>query len=83
MIFNQIPLEEAISRLNKENDLPKEESNKRVLEELYLPIFDSGLVKRFYFINRWQSSYGSRWERQKAKQFGIEMVDLPHDFLKN
>jgi len=73
MIFSQMPFEEPIWRIQK-TDYYK--GNYHTLEAFYLPIFESGLVKRFYFIPGWRLSFGASWEHKQAKKLGIEIVFL-------
>ncbi len=80
-IFNQMPLQEYIAELNGKSSGSKDEKNRRILEEIYLPIFESNLIKKMYFMSNWKSSYGANWERRQALRLGINMVDLPEDFI--
>jgi hypothetical protein len=52
-----------------------------ILEEFYWPIFKSDQIIRGIFLPDWESSYGARWEREKLKNLGIEISDLPKDFV--
>lgn len=75
-IFNQIPFEKPLQKIKEKIDLPPEEKNLKLLNGLYLPIFKSGLVKTLYFMPNWESSHGARWEHEKAKELGIDIVYL-------
>lgn len=72
IIFDQMPFERPMQ------DLKKKVTNgaNTILEDFYLPIFESGKVKTLYFIKGWESSYGSNWEHNQAKRLGIEVVYL-------
>jgi len=72
-IFSQMPFEGPMWRIQK-TDYYK--GNYHILEAFYLPIFESGLVKRFYFIPGWRLSFGAAWEHRQAKRLGIEIAYL-------
>ncbi|MHB9020041.1 MAG: hypothetical protein ACYC3G_04230 [Minisyncoccota bacterium] len=72
-IFSQMPFEEPMWRIQKTSYY---KGGCHTLEGFYLPIFESGLVKRFYFIRGWESSLGATWEHTQAKRLGIEIVYL-------
>jgi hypothetical protein len=80
IFYVQIPFEEAIIKIRKNWNLPTYESNQRLLDEFYSKIFESGLIKRIHFMHGWQSSHGASWERKKAEELGIEIVDLPEHY---
>jgi hypothetical protein len=80
-VFNQLFFEKRIGQLIRSSDKSKEESDKTLLEEFYLHIFKSGLIKKLYFIHGWESSYGANWERKTAQKLGIKVEDLPIDFI--
>lgn len=79
-VFNQTQFEKKFAKLREESGLNDDESNKLVLENFYEEIFNRKLIKRFYFVPGWETSTGSRWERERAKKLGIEIVDLPEEF---
>jgi hypothetical protein len=81
VIFNQLPFEKSMWNIRSNSKKSIEESNQSLLEEFYLPLFKSGHVKRLYFIYGWESSHGSKWERKRAAELGLEIIDLPMDFL--
>ncbi len=74
LLFDQMPLESAIARVIK--SLGDNFDPYVLLNEIYLPLFKSGKLKRVYFIRGWESSRGSRWEHEQAKVFGLEIVYL-------
>lgn len=80
-IFNQIPFEKPMQRIKEASRLPEKEENDRLLNEFYLPIFESGFVKSIYFIHGWESSYGATWERKQAIRLGLNTIYLPSDFI--
>jgi len=81
-IFDQMPFEKHLGRLNEKSEGSKEEKNQVLLDEFYKPLYKSGHIRKFYFIHGWESSHGARWERSMAKDLGIEIEDLPEDFLE-
>ena len=81
IVFNQMPFEVPMQEMKIATGLPKEEANKKLLEEFYYPIFESGLIKRLYFMHSWKTSHGSRIERQRAIDRRISIETLPVDFL--
>lgn len=80
-IFNQLLWGDTLKRFVQESSLSRQDANKMILKNLYLPIFKSGLVKNLYFMDNWNSSYGASWERERAKELSIKMIDLPYNFL--
>ena len=75
-IFNQIPFEKAIGRLH----VPGEDGyDWNILYHFYEPIFESGSIRRKFFIPGWESSVGATWERKQAAQLNIEVIDLAED----
>ena len=73
-VFDQVPLEDSMQRLKRENDLSK--LIESIQNDFYLPIFKSGVVSALYFIPGWESSNGARWEHEVAKELGIKIVYL-------
>lgn len=67
-VFDQIPFQEAMTRLSKE----VEGYDERVLTDFYLPLFESGKVTTFIFLPDWESSKGARWERRTIKRLRSE-----------
>lgn len=79
-IFNQLPFEGAFDRImiNYKTigyDTP-------ILEEFYGPIFESGKIKRVYFLPGWKKSVGAKWEYNYAKKLGIKTIIFPEDWFK-
>lgn len=73
-IFDQMPFEDKIFELtfSQYNQGFKGE----LLNQFYLPIFESGYIKTLYFIPGWQSSIGACWEYQQAIRFGLEVKEI-------
>lgn len=75
-VFDQIPFEEHIIRIpGRDWD---RELNIRLLEEFYLPIFQSGHISILCFIPGWESSDGASWEHERGPEFGMEIQYLDH-----
>ncbi|MFA5932053.1 MAG: hypothetical protein WC793_01600 [Candidatus Paceibacterota bacterium] len=73
-VFDQMPFETPMQVLKKKFSVEK--IGKEILNDFYLPIFESGMVSTFYFMSSWQTSLGSKWEHEKAKELGIEIIYL-------
>lgn len=70
-IFSQLPFEKTLWRI-----LAAGENENVLLETLYLPLFNSGMLNVFYFIPGWESSFGANWEHEQALRLGIEIFYL-------
>lgn len=73
-VFDQVPFESHFFRLIERG---QGAHGQGLLEQFYLPLFESGLVDTLYFIPGWESSKGARWEHAQAKRLGITIVYLP------
>ncbi|MFA6325459.1 MAG: hypothetical protein WCX46_04505 [Candidatus Paceibacterota bacterium] len=73
-VFDQIPFEIPMQVLKKK--FTPEKIGKDILNNFYLPIFNSGFVSTFYFLPTWQTSLGSKWEHEEALKKGIKIVYL-------
>jgi len=69
VVFDPTIFEKAIKRIFK--GVFSLAQNDRLLKDFYFPIFESGFIKVLIFLPRWQTSYGSRKEHQKAKRCDI------------
>jgi len=72
IIFDQIPFEWPMQDLKK----TVLEGRDSILNDFYLPIFESGKVKTLYFIKGWESSHGATWEHEQAQKIGIDIIYL-------
>ncbi|MCL5017470.1 MAG: DUF4406 domain-containing protein [Patescibacteria group bacterium] len=72
-VFSQMPFERPIWKIQR---ISYCEGGYNVLDSFYLPIFESGLIKAFYFIRGWESSFGAKWEHGQAKRLKIKIVYL-------
>ncbi len=68
-IFDQRPFETPMRRILLAKNLPGYDYD--LLNEFYLPLFETGRIKEFHFIPGWQGSTGARWEHNQAKRLGI------------
>lgn len=74
-VFSQMPYETALHRI-RDAAVGHGTYDMNLLEEFYLPLFESGYVRRKFFIPGWQTSKGTTWERNHAIRLGIEIIDL-------
>ena len=79
--FNQMPLQIGFNRLVTE----WQQTNGGgycwpIMEEVYWPIFVSGLIKTTFFLPGWETSTGTRWERRTVKDLGIEVYEFDRDW---
>lgn len=83
-IFSQVPYEERIffrNRWRAEDPARANEYHMPILEDFYLPLISSGLIKKCWFIPGWESSFGARWEREHLIQYGADICDLTDDWI--
>lgn len=76
-VFDQMPFEKPMHRLVKNNSSGYPTA---LLDEFYLPIFESGSIKTLAFLPDWQSSTGARWEHEQAKRLNIDILYLPSNW---
>lgn len=77
-VYDQFPLEDAIKRLGSTNGkrYPFE-----ILEDIYLPLFTSGRVRKLHFIYGWEHSIGAQWEHDVGERLKLRINYLPRDFV--
>ena len=84
-IFSQIPYEERIVYLRNQwlAEDPAREGQycMPILTELYLPLIKRRIIKRAWFIPGWQSSFGTKWEREQLTLHGVEITDLTDEWV--
>lgn len=73
IIFNQMPFQDSMARIIS---FYKEDGPMRLLEEFYLPLFESGLVATLYFLPDWKTSRGASWEHAQALRLDIRIIYL-------
>lgn len=81
LVFNQLPFEEKFQKMLKgrrESGYPHD-----LLEEFYLPIFQSGKIKILFFLPGWEKSTGASWEHEKGMQFKIPIRYLDANFQEH
>ena len=71
-VFDQMPFEVPMQKLKKK--VFNEVFVKDILDNFYIPIFESGIVSAFYFMPNWETSNGAKWEHEKAKSLGSKIV---------
>lgn len=72
-VFNQMPFEDPMQRFKSEDWY---KGGTQIIDEFYLPIFESRFIKKLYFIRGWETSTGASLEHFHAKRIGIEIVYL-------
>lgn len=78
-MFNQIPFQNAMARIVK---TVREEGELKLLHDFYGEIFKTRLIRKFFFIYRWETSSGATWEHEYAIRLGITPIYLAPDFHK-
>jgi hypothetical protein len=71
-VFDQRPFEATMQRLEEQ----KGAYLKDILTDFYFPLFNSGKISAFYFIPKWETSFGATKEHEKAKELGIPIIYL-------
>lgn len=74
VVFDQLPFEMPIRKIRQLKN--KKGYDTDLLEDFYLPIFESKLVNTLYFLPDWQSSTGATWEHEQARRFDFDVVYL-------
>ncbi|PIT93229.1 MAG: hypothetical protein COU06_01030 [Candidatus Harrisonbacteria bacterium CG10_big_fil_rev_8_21_14_0_10_38_8] len=72
-IFDQIPFESAILKINKDF---RDKDEYVLLNNFYLPIFESRKIHTLAFLPDWQSSLGSTWEHETGKKLNLNIIYL-------
>ncbi len=68
-VFNQMPFEGPMGRIKlAQTDRSGE---KGILYDFYLPLFQSGLISKLYFMPNWYDSIGASWELAQAVRLQI------------
>lgn len=80
IVFDQMPFEDAIGRIYKSDPRQQELC---LLEEFYLPIFETGFISLLCFLPSWESSFGARWEHEQAKRLSIPIIYLADYYIKD
>ncbi|MEX0930548.1 MAG: hypothetical protein WDZ79_02595 [Candidatus Paceibacterota bacterium] len=53
-----------------------------ILDDFFAPVFRSGHIHETWYLPGWESSRGTRWEREKTAELGIIQRDYPVEWLK-
>lgn len=77
-VFNQMPFESDMERVYKSDPSLQ---GVRLLEEFYLPIFQSGFISMLCFIPGWSASTGTKWEHERAKELNIPRIYLSDAYI--
>jgi hypothetical protein len=54
-----------------------------ILETVYGKIFQSGFIKRAFFLPNWETSFGARWEHKTLNELGIKILNFPDIWFQN
>jgi hypothetical protein len=74
ILFDQLPFEDTFHRLTRgENPT---QTYQQVIDDFYELLYHTGKVRTLYFIPGWKTSNGARWEYNRAKELGMEIVEL-------
>ena len=77
-VFSQMPFEDDMDRIYKSD--PNLQGTK-LLEEFYLPLFQTGLIKILMFLPGWQESVGATWEHRTAEKLDIPRIYLAESYV--
>jgi hypothetical protein len=67
-VFDQMPFEMPMQ------DLKKIVAPMAILNEFYLPLFESERIETFYFLPSWETSLGATWEHEQVIRLGKPIV---------
>ncbi|MCR4283894.1 MAG: DUF4406 domain-containing protein [Parcubacteria group bacterium] len=70
-IFDQVPFEVPMQRIKNLRECGDYDNS--LLYDFYLPIFESKLIHRLYFLPDWESSTGAKWEHEQALRLGLDI----------
>lgn len=76
-VFTQMPFEAAMQRIKDRGGAGSDASS--LLTTFYRPLFESGRIKRLYFLPNWEGSFGARWEHEEALHLGMGIIYLPSE----
>jgi hypothetical protein len=84
-IFSQIPYEEKIFFFRERFQAKPGNAGKYylpILYDFYLPLFETGRIKKGWFLPGWESSFGARWEREQLQLYRAEIEDLSLEWVE-
>ena len=70
-IFDQVPFEAPMQRIKSNREFDNYDDS--LLHDFYLPIFESRLVHKLYFLPDWESSIGASWEHAQALRLELDI----------
>ena len=76
-LFNQMPYEPGLERLSQ--DWQKNGGTgycQEILDEFFLPLFESSYITRAFFTHKWWTSTGAKWEHDVCFRLGLKVVYL-------
>ena len=68
-IFDQMPFQDPMLKIIRSK--PDDAYDHDLLEKFCLRLFESGFINTLYFIQRWETSIGARWEHKQARELGM------------
>ena len=71
-VFDQMPFEWPMQAMKFK--LSQDVYPEDILNDFYLPIFESGFISEFHFMPNWKTSRGANWEHKQAERLGIKIV---------
>ena len=77
-VFNQMILHDTMVRFCEE--LRAVGYPMAILDEFYLPLFESGKIHTLCFLPGWEASKGASWEYEQARRLNIPITYLPDDW---
>lgn len=73
-VFDQMPFEPSMHQLILKHS--KDKYMEDILNDFYLPIFESKKISKLCFLPGWQLSYGASWEHEQAERLGLTIEYL-------
>ena len=84
-MWSQLPYEAGLADLEfewKQKNLGEQYCHP-ILTEFYEPVFATGLIRRAWFIDTWETSVGARWEYEQMQRRGLDVSILPSRWLED
>ena len=76
-LFNQVPYEYGLRKLAYAWEAAGNTGYcTPILTVFYARVFESGAISQGWFIPKWRTSFGARWERQKLKDQNCANYDM-------
>lgn len=77
-VFNQMPFQETIERICEKQKIVGYPSS--LLDEFYLPLFESGKINTLCFLPGWEKSKGASWEHAQGQRLNLKIVYLSDEY---